>query len=69
MNDNTVFQFNQLKDTLSGNALNDAKIILFEILHKFKPYIRRNNLRVKIDGYRGLIKSLDNSNPSQSALQ
>lgn len=50
MNDNTVFRFQQLKDNLSGRSLDDAKIILFEIMLKFKPYIRRNNLKVKIDG-------------------
>lgn len=59
MNDNTVFRFDKLQDSLTGKNLESAKKELFEIMLKFQPYIRKNNLRVKIDGYRGSIKHLD----------
>jgi hypothetical protein len=69
MNDNTIFKFNSLQDSLSGKALDHAKVVLLDIMHKFKPYIRRNNLRIKIDGYRGVIKGLDGTNASIGALK
>lgn len=69
MNDNTIFRFNQLQDSLSGKALSDAKGVLLDIMRKFKPYIRKNNLRIKIDGYRGFIEGLDGARSNSGSLK